>query len=69
MAMYRRWPPAKRVEVALRMTQDADAIAKQGIRMRHPDYSDAQVTDALRRIILGDDLFRAAWPDRTLVSP
>jgi len=40
-----------------------------GIKARHPDYSDAQVAWAFRRIRLGDKLLRQAWPDAPLVAP
>jgi len=43
-------------------------VAEAGIRARHPDYGDEQVTWALRRLRLGDDLLRQAWPDAPLVA-
>jgi hypothetical protein len=54
--------------------QDTDLEAHErqveaGIRSRHPDYSEEQVLWALRRLWLGDDLVRQAWPDRELVRP
>jgi len=38
-------------------------LTKTGIRERHPDYSEEQVEFALRRIMLGDKLFREVYPD------
>ncbi|MFT4975660.1 MAG: TonB family protein [Myxococcota bacterium] len=35
----------------------------------HPDYSEAQIEDALRVIYLGESMFRQVWPGRSLVSP
>jgi hypothetical protein len=43
-------------------------IAGEGIRRRHPEYDDEQVVWALRRIQLGDRLFRSAWPDGPLLA-
>jgi len=40
-----------------------------GIRRRHPDDSDLQVQHAYARLVLGDALVRAVWPDRDLVDP
>ena len=54
--------PAKRVETAVAMSQDARAIAMAGIRARHPDYNELQVKQALFRLTLGDRLFKVAWP-------
>jgi len=65
----RRLTPAARVELAVRMSEDTRALARAGIAARHPEYSAAEVTFALRRLQLGDHLFRRAWPDAPLLSP
>jgi hypothetical protein len=44
-------------------------MALAGIRSRHPDYSAAQVETAYARMVLGDAIVRAMWPDRELVDP
>jgi hypothetical protein len=67
-AIWRRLGGAGRVELALRMSDDAREITRAGIRARHSDYDEAQVEFALRRLILGDELFCAAWPDAPLLS-
>jgi len=36
-------------------------ISADGTRHRHPEYDEAQVHHALNRMLLGDDLFQAAW--------
>ncbi|HUU43742.1 MAG TPA: hypothetical protein VMX57_08180 [Planctomycetota bacterium] len=38
-------------------------LTKTGIRDRHPDYTEEQVEFALRRIMLGEKLFREVYPD------
>jgi hypothetical protein len=40
-----------------------------GIRRRHPEYTDEQVRMALLRLLHGDELLRTVWPDRALVQP
>ncbi|MCA9544952.1 MAG: hypothetical protein KC613_11200 [Myxococcales bacterium] len=65
--LWRRMGPERRVELAVRMSEDAREISRAGIRARHPDYSEAQVELALRRVLLGDALFRAVWPDAPLL--
>ena len=39
-----------------------------GIRNRHPDYAPRQVTLALARLVLGDDLTRQVWPHEELAG-
>jgi hypothetical protein len=68
-AVYRRMSGAQRLEIALRLSQTARDLARAGIRSRHPDYAEEQVEWALRRLRLGDELMRAAWPDQPLVEP
>jgi hypothetical protein len=66
---YRRLGGAERVAIMFRLSSAARALTRAGIRARHPDYSDIQLDAALARIILGDRLFRAVWPDRPLPTP
>lgn len=58
---------AARIAIADRMSEDVRAIAAAGIRARHPEYDDATVLAAQRRVLVGDVLFRAAWPGAPLV--
>jgi hypothetical protein len=66
---YRRMSGRERVEICFRLNELARRTAEAGIRSRHPDYSDVQVQWALRRLWLGDELTRRAWPDQELVRP
>lgn len=67
--VYRTLGSRGRVAAAFRLTTATREWTKAGIRARHPDYSPEQVTLALARLTLGDDLVRRAWPDRPLVDP
>jgi hypothetical protein len=69
MECYRRMTPAARVAAAAEMSEDTRAIAAAGIRARHPTYSGTEVRHALLRLVLGDDLFRRAWPHAPLLPP
>lgn len=69
IARYRRMSGSQRVELAVQMSEDAREIARAGIQARHPTYTAADVECALRRLILGDDLFRRAWPSAPLLAP
>lgn len=65
----RRLTPAARVELAVQMSEDNRAVARAGIMARHPEYSPAEVSFALFRLLLGDDLFRRAWPRAPVLAP
>ena len=59
---------AQRLRMALQLSEDVRAISRAGIRSRHPDYNDQELTWALNRLMLGDVLFQQAWPDAPLLS-
>jgi hypothetical protein len=61
--------PARRLALAVEMSEEAAAVVTSGIEARHPDYNEAQVTWAYRRVRLGDALLRRVWPDAPLVAP
>jgi hypothetical protein len=69
MEAYRRMGGAERVALAFRLTDLARRATLAGIRQRHPGYDDSQMLRALGRLVLGDDLARAVWPDQELVDP
>ena len=58
-----------RTAAMFRLNELAREAAAAGIRSRHPDYSAAQVRLALIRLMLGDEITKAAWPDEELVDP
>jgi len=66
---YRRLGPAGRASIAGRLSADTRELARGGIRARHPEYTEDEVEHALRRLWLGDDLFRRAWPAHSLLAP
>ena len=66
--MYRRMGARARVTLAMSMSEEARRVTAAGIRARHPDYDDASVVAAMRRVTLGTALFRAAWPEAPVVA-
>lgn len=66
---YRCLGPEGRAALGILLSEQAREISKAGIQMRHPDYSEEDVAHALYRMLLGDDLYRAAWPRHALVQP
>ena len=68
IAVYRSMGPVARVALAMSMSEDARRVTAAGIRARHPEYDDATVLAAVRRIVLGDALCRATWPGAPTVA-
>ena len=60
--VFRAMAPERRLEMAIEMSESAFQIAEDGIRMRHPDYSDDDVRLTGIRLRIGDALFAAAFP-------
>ena len=56
LAAFRAMTPSERVAVAGAMSDEIRALAEDGIRDRHPTYTDAQVADDLAEILLGPEL-------------
>ena len=54
---------------ALELSDELRTLRRAGIRARHPAYDDSAAEWALRRLTLGDDLFRRAWPSAPLLDP
>jgi hypothetical protein len=69
IAIYRRLGPDGRLALALRMSDDVRSITRSGIRGRHPEYTEEQVDQALRLLLLGDNLFQRAYPGQPLLAP
>ncbi len=63
-----RMSGARRIQIAFEMSASLREVSADGIRSRHPEYDEAQVRHALYLMLLGDRLFRAAWPDAPLLA-
>jgi hypothetical protein len=66
---YRALGPEGRVQLLAELSDAVRAVAMAGIRSRHPHYTEQETRQALYRLMLGDELVRAVWPDRPLVEP
>ena len=69
LELYRRMTPGRRVMIAYEMSMMARRITLSGIRSRHPEYTDDEAKYALFRILVGDELFRRAWPHAPVLAP
>jgi hypothetical protein len=68
-AIYRGMTSDQKSRMAAQMSEDARAIALENIRRRHPEYDAHQAKMALFRMLVGDELFRGAWPGAPLLAP
>ena len=59
----------RRLAIACSMSEDVRLLSRAGIQRRHPEYTCADVDLALKRFLLGDQLFRVIWPDAALLAP
>ena len=69
MAAIARRPVADRLAEWAALNRAISQMEADGIRRRHPNYSDQQVVLAAARIRYGDELVRAAWPNERLLDP
>ena len=69
IALQRKLGGSGRVALAASMSEQAREISRAGIRARHPEYSEEQVHHALARLILGESLYREAFPKEPPILP
>jgi hypothetical protein len=69
IAVWRRMSGEQRLQLGISMSDEAREISLAGIRARHPEYGAGEARDALIRLLLGDALFRAAYPTRPALEP
>jgi hypothetical protein len=55
-AVLREMTGSERMALGLQMSDDARQLALDGLRHRHPEFSEAESQRALRRLMLGDEL-------------
>lgn len=60
-----RLGPARRVELAFEMCAEVRQISIAGMRQRDPSLGEAAARARLLRRVLGDPLFRVAYPHAT----
>jgi len=67
--LYRAMTASERGELALRMSDDVRRIAAEGIRQRHPEYSEHEVRRALLALLYGADAAARVWPRLPVPRP
>jgi len=66
--VFRAMTPDHRVATVIEMSEAAFQIAEDGIRLRHPGYTNEQVRLTGIRVRIGDELFKAAFPEAALLG-
>jgi hypothetical protein len=69
MRLYRAMSASERCGLALRMSDDVRRIAAEGIRQRHPEYSEHEVRRALLALLYGVDAAAMVWPGLPVPRP
>jgi hypothetical protein len=62
MAIWQRMGPEGRQRRVVQLTNTARRLARDGIRQRHPEYTEDEVRLTEIRLRLGDELFRKVYP-------
>jgi hypothetical protein len=60
--IYRRMPAERRLRMALQMSDAIRRVSAEGVQARHPEYTPRQVELAVIRMMVGEELFRRAYP-------
>jgi hypothetical protein len=66
MQIYSRMSGEARLLQALEMSDAIRALTATGVRRQYPEYTEEQVRLTVIRRMLGDELFRKAYPNASL---
>ena len=55
MDLYRAMTPERRAALAADTSVVIRRVAREGIRARHPEYSEAEVSETLMKLLYGKD--------------
>jgi hypothetical protein len=67
--IFRRMTPERKLRAAAELRQLVRQSLTEGVRMRHPEYSEEQVRLAMIRLILPEHLFLAVYPHAKEIRP
>jgi hypothetical protein len=67
--IFRKMVPAKRLQLAIELTQTSRKLLAVGVRHRHPEYNDEQIRLAVIRLTTPEKLFLAAYPHAKEIQP
>jgi hypothetical protein len=58
VAAYRTLSPERRAEIAAELSRVSSGMAREGIRLRHPSYTEDEVSQALLHLLYGREVDR-----------
>ena len=58
LQLYRAAGPARRVQIAVELSDVVRELALEGIHRRHPEYSEREVAQAFLAMLYGDRQWR-----------
>jgi hypothetical protein len=69
IAAYRQMTPEQKAELIVEISDAAREVSREGIRMRHPDYSDEDVKRALFVLLHGRKLAEDFFGEGNVPEP
>ncbi len=67
--IIRKMSPEKRLELAIQLYETEQNLLSEGIRSRHPEYTEEEIRLALIRILLGNEQFEVVYPYSKGIKP
>ena len=67
--ILRRMSPSDRLTLALELTATSRKLLEQGVRSRHPEYTEDVIRLAVIRLLIPETLFNKAYPDAVGIKP
>jgi len=67
--IFRRMTPEERLQKALEQSEISRELLAQGVRHRHPHYTEQEVRMAVIRLQLPESLFRSVYPGMAGLEP
>jgi hypothetical protein len=61
LAVLRRIGTTGRAGMLLEMNETARQLARAGARLRHPEYSAAQLEEEIKKAFLGEQMYRQVY--------
>ena len=66
---YRKMSISQKSELIAELSVMVREFSRTGIRMRHPEYSEAEVTRALAMLIYGEYIAQVMFPGEEVPTP
>lgn len=67
--IFRRMGPERRLQLGMELIQTSRKLVAEGVRRRHPEYTEDQIRLAIIRIVLPEELLDTAFPEAAEIRP